>query len=355
MGGSSNSRRLNLKVGEWVVIRPPEEILATLDQNASFEDLPFMPQMLGLCGKTFRVRKRAHKLCDTAFSTGARQMSDAVFLDDIRCDGQAFGGCEMKCTIVWKEAWLRRADPNVPALPPAPLGRLESLVSAATRRPSAPTAPSEPLYVCQATQLPVASKPLPWWSVGQYVDDYRSGNASPSQIVARLFFAVYAQLAASGIGLGSALRWIYNTVQKARGGAPYPVRIGHLPLGGPTPTVDLGLQVGELVRVKSCEEILDTVDEHLINRGMGFHAEMMPYCGKTFRVKQRVQKIINEKTGQLKWLKNSCLVLEGADCHGCYTRPLNCPRACPPYWREIWLERVDASAERRAADKVTTP
>jgi hypothetical protein len=69
---------------------------------------------------------------------------------------------------------------------------------------------------------------------------------------------------------------------------------------------------------------------------------MIPYCGKTFRVTQRVRKIINEKTGQLVELKNSCLVLDGADCHGRYSRPLNCPRACPPYWREIWLERVDA-------------
>jgi hypothetical protein len=116
--------------------------------------------------------------------------------------------------------------------------------------------------------------------------------------------------------------------------------------------VDLGLEVGDLVRVKDSEQILETVDEALVNRGMGFHIEMMPYCGKTFRVKQRVQKIINEKTGQLKQLKNSCLVLEGADCHGRYTRPLNCPRACFPYWREIWLERVDAAAEPRPTGKV---
>jgi hypothetical protein len=58
--------------------------LATLDENARLEELPFMPQMLGYCGKKFRVRKCAHKLCDTAFGTGGRQMTDAVFLDS-RC------------------------------------------------------------------------------------------------------------------------------------------------------------------------------------------------------------------------------------------------------------------------------
>jgi len=349
MSDPSVDRKLDLKVGDWVVVRPAEEILATLDQNARFEELPFMPQYCSICGMKFRVRKRAHKLCDTVYSTGGRQMADAVFLDDIRCDGQAFGGCEMKCTIFWKEAWLRRADQNEPASRSASLDRLETLVWAGTRRSERS---NEPLYVCQATQLPVATKLLPWWKPGQYVEDYRSGNASLSDIVSRLLFALYAQLVASGVGFGSALRWIYNAIQSVRGGVPYPVRTGRLPRGGPTPTVTLGLQVGELVRVKDSEGILDTVDELLANRGMNFHPEMMPYCGKTFRVKERVQRIINEKTGQLKQLKNSCLVLEGADCHGCYTLPLNCPRACYPYWREIWLERVNAAAESSPAAKV---
>jgi hypothetical protein len=67
---------------------------------------------------------------------------------------------------------------------------------------------------------------------------------------------------------------------------------------------------------------------------------MVAHCGKTFRVKQRLRKVINEKTGRLITLKNPCLVLDGVGCHGRYTRPLNCPRGMPPYWREIWLERV---------------
>jgi hypothetical protein len=355
MGDLSVSRKLGLRVGDWVVVRPAEEILATLDASARFEELPFMPQMLQHCGKKFRVRKRAHKLCDTVFGTGGRQMTAAVFLDDSRCDGEAYGGCEMRCAVLWKEAWLRRADANECESPSAPLDRLETLVRAGTRRSSPSQTSSEPLYICQATQLPAATKLLPWWKPGQYVEDYRSGNVALSDIVARLAFLLYAELVTSGVGLGSAFRWIYDKIQSLRGGEPFPVCPGHLPVGGPTPSVNLGLKVGELVRVKSRDGILATVDEFLFNRGMSFHAEMMPYCGKTFRVTQRVRKLINEKTGQLVELKNSCLVLEGADCHGCYTRPLNCPRACPPYWREIWLERVDAGAAPTSDKAVSRP
>lgn len=348
MGDVAADRKLGLKVGDWVVVRPPEEILATLDSNARLEELPFMPQMLQQCGRRLQVRKRAHKLCDTAFGTGGREMNDAVFLEDAVCDGAAYGGCELRCHIVWKEAWLRRADANEPDAPSRRLDRLEALVRAGTRQAASGQMAGEPRYACQATQLPIATQLLPWWKPDQYIQDYRSGNATLSEIVGRLAFLIYTELVGAGFGLSTTLRWLYNKVQWIRGGDPYPLRPGKIPLGSPTPTISLGLKEGDLVRVKTVDDILATVDENLFNRGMSFHPEMMPHCGKTFRISQRVGTIINEKTGQLKVLKNSCLVLEGAGCYGTCTRPLNCPRACPPYWREIWLERVEDGKERSA-------
>jgi hypothetical protein len=349
----SISRKLGLRVGDWVVVRPAEEILATLDPSARLEELPFMPQMLQQCGKKFQVRKRAHKLCDTVFATGGRQMTDAVFLNDSRCDGEAYGGCEMRCAIIWKEAWLRRAEVTESDSVSPRLGHLETLVGRATRRSLSSQGSSEPSYICQATQLPAATKPLLWWKPGQYLEDYRSGNVPLSDILARLAFLLYAELVATGVGFGSPLRWIYDKVQSLRGGVPYPREPGYLRAGGPTPSVNLGLQVGEVVRVKSREGILATVDEFLVNKGMGFHPEMMPYCGKTFRIKQRLHKLMNEKTGQLVELKNSCLVLEGADCYGRYAPPINCPRECFTYWREVWLERADSSAGQ--SDEAASP
>jgi hypothetical protein len=351
MDGLSVDRKLGLRAGDWVVVRSAEEVLATLDPNARFEELPFMPQMLQHCGRKFRVRKRAHKLCDTVFATGGRQMIDAVFLEDGRCDGEAYGGCEMRCAVIWKEAWLRRTAADESESPSAPLDRLEMLVRQGTRRNSPKQKLIEPLYICQATQLPAATKLLPWWKPGQYVEDYKSGNVVLSLIVGRLAFLLYAKLVATGVGFGSALRWIYDKIQAVGGGDPYPHCVGHLPVGSATPSTNLGLKVGELVRVKSRDEILATVDELLFNKGMGFHPEMTPYCGKTFRVGQSLRKLMNEKTGQLVELKNSCLVLEGADCHGRYAPPLSCPRECFPYWREIWLERVHAGP----APSQTTP
>ena len=169
MGDPAVNRKLDLKVGDWVVVRPAEEILATLDENARFEECRSCRRCCSTAGRSFSVRKRAHKLCDTAFGTGGRQMTDAVFLDDIRCDGEAFGGCEMRCTIIWKEAWLEASRPNEPEVTSVPSERLETLVRAGTtarrlgRRASHSTCVRR--RSCWRQQL------LPWWKPGQYVED----------------------------------------------------------------------------------------------------------------------------------------------------------------------------------------
>ncbi len=93
----ASSRVLDLKAGEWVWVRSMDEIMATLDKNGRFEELPFMPQMLKYCGQKLRVARRAHKVCGTQHATVSGSMNDAVVIEDLRCDGQGYGGCEMSC------------------------------------------------------------------------------------------------------------------------------------------------------------------------------------------------------------------------------------------------------------------
>ena len=38
-------------------------------------------------------------------------------------------------------------------------------------------------------------------------------------------------------------------------------------------------------------------------------------------------------------INSDCVILEGVVCAADYHR--FCPRAIYPYWREVWLERVD--------------
>ena len=312
--GTGDLQKLGLMAGEWVDVRSKDEILATLDKTAGWTNCHSLPQMFQYCGQRLRVIKRAHRLCDTQFATEGRAMNDAVVIEGLRCDGQNYGGCEMGCVLIWKEAWLKRSSESAAmTATPAALGTgcTEAELQAATVLPPLPDAIAlGPRYVCQATQLTPATQPLSFWSIPHFVEDYKSGNEPIGKLVSGIFVAVYYNLAESGLGFGSVMRWAYDKVQGLRGKTLYVHRKGHLPLNGKTPTLELNLRPGELVRTKSHNEILDTVNYNLVNRGMGFHPELVPYCGRVFRVKFRVTKIINEKTGHLIELKNPCIVLE---------------------------------------------
>jgi hypothetical protein len=336
---------MNFRVGDVVIVRNPSEILATLDSEGCFEALPFMPQMVKYCGKRFRVSKSAHKFCDTANATGARRLKNAVFLDEIRCDGQTYAGCEMECRIFWKEAWLKPADETA-AFDDRSLcdPRTAELQSLALKNTTGVHADGERVYLCQATRMPAATEHLSLWDPRQYVKDVQSGNASAFQVFGALAFLVYDTVANAGLGIGSAMRFAYSTVQRLRRKWAYPSREGRLAKNARTPTVQLGLQPGDVVKVRTHEDILATVTEDLVNRGLSFHADMVPFCSSTFRVEKTLKRIIDEKTGKLRELKNPCIVLEGVPCGGRYTKPRLCPRGMAPYWREIWLERADPVA-----------
>src|SRR4051794_621779 len=114
MWESALNQELRLKVGDWVEVRPKEEILATLDANGELEGMPFMPEMLAHCGQRFQVYKSAHKTCDTVFPVRGRRVHAAVHLST-RCSGDAHGGCQAACLLFWKNAWLKRVDAAAPS------------------------------------------------------------------------------------------------------------------------------------------------------------------------------------------------------------------------------------------------
>ncbi|SDI66718.1 hypothetical protein [Nonomuraea jiangxiensis] len=319
---------MRFKVGDLVEVRSEAEILATLDERGELDGLPFMPEMAAYCGRRLTVHKVAHKLCDTQTATGLRKMERAVHLTGARCDGSGHGGCQTACSMYWKEAWIRRVEPgSAPATTAPPDAALRSLLQISTRRP--PEA-GEERFVCQATELLRAAPVcLPVRSLGQYVTDVRTGNAGPIRTLTSLFIGLFNRVQ------DSSKRFLPKRLRFLGGRRWGLLKPG---LRGRTPTGSLGLRPGELVRVKSKQEILGTLNEHMLNRGLGFEEEMARYCGKVVRVRSRVERCIDERTGRMLTMKQPCITLENVICQGVYS--LNCPREFVPFWREIWLERV---------------
>lgn len=347
---ASSARTLGLRPGDWVEVRSKEEILATLSSDASLDALPFMPEMFRFCGQRFQVYKRADKTCDTVDKTGGLRLRNTVHLQELRCDGSAHGGCEAGCLMFWREGWLKRVgDDQASRAETAATGAgagSQCTELDATR--AAVVDASQQIFRCQITQLKKFTEPLPWWDIRQYVRDVTTNGVGFDRLLRGFLFAGYRKLTEIGIG-NRALVAFYDWFQARRGGVPYPLRSGKCEK---TPTAVLGLQPGEMVRIKSYPEILATLGPNSKNRGLWFDAEMVKYCGGTYRVAKRVRRILEEKTGKMLEFSNPCIVLQNVYCRSETTKyRLFCPRSMWIYWREIWLERF--SSQEASPDGLT--
>jgi hypothetical protein len=318
-----------LRRGDLVEVKSPAEILDTLDQHGDLEGMPFMPEMAAFCGRRFTVERRAEKVCDTIL-LGSRRLPRTVLLDDLRCDGSCHGGCQAECRIFWKEDWLRRVAADAPEPAPFPERDKAALIERTMRNASSsiesPGRKHEIRYRCQATELTNCSKLLRTFDPRPYLREYTSGNV-PLRPFLRVLGRAVVEEPMRKLGLIPEALQVFLPGTREKGAAFQP----------------LLLQPGEWVRVKSKEEIARTLDKRGRNKGLWFDREMLPFCGRVFRVRRRVERFIYEGGGNMIVLRNDAVTLEDVFCTGDLNlRRWFCPRAIYPYWRECWLERAPA-------------
>ena len=126
------------------------------------------------------------------------------------------------------------------------------------------------------------------------------------------------------------VNWFCRRLERPK----YPKVVGNLTR---TPRQDLNLRPGEEVEIKSREEIVATLNGKARNRGLDFDCEMLPFCNQRMRVLNVVQRVVDEHTGELLYLPNRSVVLDGSLCQSVYRR--GCARSGAYFWREIWLRR----------------
>lgn len=98
------------------------------------------------------------------------------------------------------------------------------------------------------------------------------------------------------------------------------------------------LEPGDMVRVKSKEEIQLTLNRWNQLKGCSFMEEMWPYCDTTQRVLKRVEKFLDERDYLVKRC-GGIVILNGLMCQG--TKDFGpCDRSCFFFWREEWLEKI---------------
>jgi hypothetical protein len=314
------------KSGDLIEIRSAEEIDATLDETGCCEGMPFMAEMRQFCGRRFRVFKRADKICvEKPYYMDLRRLKNAVTLEEVRCDGSEHDGCKRLCMIFWKERWLKSAPPG--AVAEAPI----DWVAVFAKRPPTTLPEIDPAktYSCQATALANATESLKQLDVRHYFRDLSSRALVPTQLAKALITTVY------------------NRVCRAAGGRDFGMLVGNQQK---TPSANLNLRPGDLVRIKTKKQVEATLDANGKNRGMYFgNQEASRHCGSTFPVLTHIDRMILEDTGKMRAIKNTVL-LKGTACSGlCFH---GCARAGYPMWREVW---VDPARERPQPAKMPQP
>jgi hypothetical protein len=303
---------IKLRTGDWVQIKTAPEIAQTLDANGMLDGLPFMPEMVELCGKRARVARRAEKTC-IEYPGGGYKIreflnSHTVLLEGIRCSGSHHDGCQRACMIFWNQAWLRRVDHQQSA-EPVDSSRLGEL------RAKLKTKASATRYICQSTELAGATKRL---------------------TRTRMFLKAYQEIRSGSRGVLEMARMVMVPLwRKATRRIPRRRLSGTLKR---TPAGHLGLQPGEWVTIKPASEIALTLDIHGRNRGLSCDFGMSNHSGTEFRVRNRLDCMISEATGEMRQVEGT-VVLEGLNCT-CANVLGGCPRQDFTYWREIWLKRT---------------
>src|SRR5690349_18066140 len=107
-------------------------------------------------------------------------------------------------------------------------------------------------------------------------------------------------------------------------------------------------RAGDLVEIRSKEEILATLDQHGCVDGMPFMPEMLQYCGKRYRVGAVAHKTCETAHKTYKGRRLEATVhLAGLRCDG--SAHGGCQADCNLFWKDVWLKPASGAKGLQAA------
>ena len=110
------------------------------------------------------------------------------------------------------------------------------------------------------------------------------------------------------------------------------------------------LRPGDLVAVRTVDQILRTLDSDETLDGLPFMPEMLQFCGKRFRILNNVVQAcvdgaflsVHNESYVREFRNSDVVILSGVRCSGSHHD--GCQRGCAIFWKAAWLEKVDASS-----------
>ncbi len=106
-----------------------------------------------------------------------------------------------------------------------------------------------------------------------------------------------------------------------------------------TPRTTVGLRVGDLVEVRSADEIAATLDARGELDNLPFMPEMLRFCGRRLTVHKVAHKLCDTIDGSGIHRMENAVHLTDSRCDG--SAHGGCQTACSLYWKEAWLKRIE--------------
>jgi hypothetical protein len=104
---------LDLKPGEWVEVRPQDEILETTTRSGFNRGMRYDLEMSKYCGGRYRVQMRVERLINEVTGKMMTMKNPCIQLEDVFCRAQCTEtrlGCPRASNTYWREIWLKRIE-----------------------------------------------------------------------------------------------------------------------------------------------------------------------------------------------------------------------------------------------------
>jgi hypothetical protein len=112
-GKPTPTETLNLQPGEWVEIKPIEEVLQTITRSGFNRGMRYDMEMSKYSGERHRVQMRVDRLINEQTGKMMQMKSACIQLEDVYCRAECTErriGCPRASNTYWREIWLRRVD-----------------------------------------------------------------------------------------------------------------------------------------------------------------------------------------------------------------------------------------------------
>jgi hypothetical protein len=112
-GQPTPAQTLDLQPGEWVEVKSPREIAATITPAGVNRGMRHDPEMLKYCNKRYRVQKRVARLINEKNGKMTAMKTPCIQLENVFCRAEFTEkrlGCPRASNTYWREIWLKRVD-----------------------------------------------------------------------------------------------------------------------------------------------------------------------------------------------------------------------------------------------------